>query len=297
MASSDGSNSFLSHLEALRALLLKSLAAVAVLLLPAFYCANEVMNRLLAYLSRPLNGEGPTLQFHFFSPLEPFLVQLKLSLLLALFGALPYVSLQVARFVAPALYSHERRALRWLAGMISVLFLIGAAFAFFLVLPLLLNFARSYSTPQLTPMLGLANFVELAGLLLLGFGLMFQLPVVTLLLVKTGVVRVATLRKQRPVILIVILALAAILTPPDVLSQLLMAIPTWLLFEAALLIAARIEPPEPPEPPSPGAGTAAGTAESDHTAAEEPEEDSGYDPYAKARRPRRRKLRPTGMRH
>ncbi len=285
---------FLEHLEELRGVLLRSLAAVALLLFPAYWAAGRLIPWLLRQLER-LGGND--LQFHYFSPLEPFLVQLKCSLLLALFGALPYVSWQVAGFIAPGLYRRERRLFGMLAGAAFLLFLAGAAFAFALILPLLLRFAASYRSPELAPMLGLGNFIDLAGLLLLGFGLMFQLPVVVVVLVRTGLIRTATLRRSRPVVVIVILVLAAILTPPDVVSQLLMAVPTWLLFELALLVAARLEPPAEPELSENDASPAAVPASSpapETIAAENPlPDDDAYAPYAAAARSRRgRRIRP-----
>ena len=290
---------FLEHLEELRRVILRSLAAIALLLFPAYWAAGRLIPWLLRQLEQ-LGGGG--LQFHYFSPLEPFLVQLKCSLLLALFGALPYVSWQVAGFIAPGLYRRERRLFGALAGPAFLLFLAGAAVAFALILPLLLRFAASYRSPELAPMLGLGNFIDLAGLLLLGFGLMFQLPVVVVVLVRTGLIRTATLRRSRPVVVIVILVLAAILTPPDVVSQLLMAVPTWLLFELALLVAARLEPPAESDTPDdarsplPEPNAAAASTET-VPETEEPHpalsDDEAYAPYAAAARSRRgRRIRP-----
>lgn len=289
---------FLEHLEELRGVLLRSLAAVALLLFPAYWAAG----RLIPWLLHQLEGLGGNgLQFHYFSPLEPFLVQLKCSLLLALFGALPYVSWQVGGFIAPGLYRRERRLFGMLAGAAFLLFLAGAAFAFTLILPLLLRFAASYRSPELAPILGLGNFVDLAGLLLLGFGIMFQLPVVVVILVRTGLVRTQTLRKSRPVVVIAILVLAAVLTPPDVISQLLMAVPTWLLFELALLLAARLEPPAEPESAEdavssatpPVASSAPDTIAAEYNEPHPIPEDDAYAPYAAAARSRRgRRIRP-----
>lgn len=287
-----GESSFFTHLEALRQMLIRSFAAIGILLIPGYFAAGWLMPVLIHYLA----GEGEeAIKFHYFSPLEPFLVQVKLGLLLSLFVALPYVSMQISRFAAPGLYAREKKIIRLVAGAVFSLFLFGAAFAFFLVLPLMVSFARGYRSDDLMPILGLSNFVGLAGLLLLGFGIIFQLPVVVLMLIKLGVVRVETLRKQRPVIVVIILVVAAILTPPDVVSQLLMAAPAWILFEISLLIGARIEPEPEPEPafsPEP-------EPEPDETRPaplEEPDADPGYSPYAKALRPKRRKIRPFARR-
>jgi sec-independent protein translocase protein TatC len=277
----DAEKSLLEHLEDLRVVLIRSLVALALLLPAAFYLAGVLLPRLPGLLSL-YGGEG--IKFHYFSPLEPFIVQLKLSLVFALAGALPYIAFQLSRFIAPALYRKEKKLVALTAGAMTLLFLFGAAFAFFLIVPLVLRFAQGYASAELVPMIGLANFVGLAAILLLGFGLMFQLPVVVLLLVKIGLVSVATLRRMRPVIIIVILALSAILTPPDVLSQLLMAIPTWLLFELSLFVAGRGVPAEP------SAADAASAAGAD-AAADVPPADDDHDPYLRARK-RPRRVRP-----
>ncbi|MGE4563515.1 MAG: twin-arginine translocase subunit TatC [Victivallaceae bacterium] len=288
-----GESSFFTHLEALRQMLIRSFAAIGILLIPGYLAAGKLMPVLIRYLA----GEGDeAIKFHYFTPLEPFLVQIKLGLLLSLFVALPYVSMQISRFAAPGLYTREKKVIRLVTGAVFILFLIGAAFAFFLVLPLLLNFARSYRSDDLMPILGLSNFIGLAGLMLLGFGVIFQLPVVVLMLIKLGIVRVATLRKQRPVIVVIILIVAAILTPPDVISQLLMAAPAWILFELSLLIGIRIEPPEPE--PGPEVAPESGDDGEKETPVlpDDPDADPGYSPYAKALRPKRRKVRPFARR-
>ncbi len=250
---SDQNKPFLEHLEDLRQVILKSLSAVVLMLVPAYPAAGRVLPWLLRQLEYI---GGKNMQFHYFSPFEPFFVQLKCALLLAIFGALPYVSWQVVGFIAPGLYRHERRIFGTLAIAAFLLFVCGAAFAFTMILPLLLRFAASYHTDELVPLLGLNNFVDLAGLLLMGFGLMFQLPIVVIVLVRTGLIRASTLARSRPIVVIVILVLSAILTPPDVISQLLLALPTWVLFEIALLVAARLQPGDKGEPRDRSLGSA-----------------------------------------
>lgn len=275
----DGEKPFLEHLEELRSVLLRGMFAVLILLPVGFFLAGRLLPllpRLLGYLG------GEELKFHYFTPLEPFLIQLKLSLVFALAAALPYLAFLAVRFVSPALYVRERKAMALTAGTVTALFFGGAAFAFFTILPLVLKFAYSYRSAELTPVIGLGNFIGLAAMLLLGFGVMFQFPVLVILLVKAGLIRIATLRKGRPFVIVGILVLAAVLTPPDVLSQLLMTIPTYLLFELALLVAARLEPPAPPEaepPPEPPGPTPADPA-------------AAHDPYRRAARPPRRRIRP-----
>ena len=109
------------------------------------------------------------------------------------------------------------------------------------ILPLLMRFSQGFSSSELTPMLGLSGFLELSGWLTLAFGLMFQAPIVVLLAVRFGVVSADSLAKKRPYVITVILILAALLTPPDIVSQVMLAVPTWLLFETGLLLARRVE--------------------------------------------------------
>lgn len=225
---------FLSHLEALRQALWRSVAVVGVLLIPGFFAAAPVLNGLVR-LTCP-----PEFKLNYFSPMEPLMVQLKLGLILAAVAAMPVILFQLARFVTPALYAHERRVAWKAIVAATLLFLAGASIGLFLVTPLMMQFSVSYASESLAPVIGIAGFVNLVGMLALSFGIMFQLPIVMVLLVRGGIVEAETLRKSRPVAITAIFILAAILTPPDIVSQLLLAAPTWLLFEAALLVAAKV---------------------------------------------------------
>ena len=234
-------NTFLEHLEALRQALLRTVCALALAVIPCFIGAEWLLPRVLEYLS----ASAPGIKFHYFSPLEPFLIQLKLSLFLAFTVTLPWTLWQWHRFLAPGLYRKEKKALSIMVFSGLLLFAAGTLFAFFLVLPPLLKFSAGFADQSLQPVIGLDAFFSLASLLMLGFGLIFQLPLVVLLLVKMGMIRVETLRKNRPIAVVIIFVLGAVLTPPDVLSQLLMAGPALLLFEISLLIARKLEPEEP----------------------------------------------------
>jgi sec-independent protein translocase protein TatC len=226
----------IDHLEALRRMLLWCFGATALLFPLGYLVAPHVIDWLVAW-SFPA-GVG---KLYYFAPMEVFIVQLKLALVLALVFAFPWNIWQLWRFLLPALYANERRALsRWLIAA-SVLFFAGIAFCIALILPLLMRFSTDFATAQLQPMLGLANFLELAGWLMLAFGVMFQAPIAVLLCVRFGVITPASLKQKRPYVMTAILIIAAILTPPDVVSQLMLAIPTWLLFELGLWISQRME--------------------------------------------------------
>ncbi len=224
---------FLGHLEALRGVLFRCVCGITLLLVPGFLAAPRLLTLLVRY-SCP-----PELTLNYFSPLEPFIVQMKLGFWLAFAAALPWTVYQLGNFIAPGLYRHERRIAGWGTAIAMVLFLAGMLFALFLIVPLLMHFSWSLATPELRPVIGIGEFVGMVTLLLIGFGLMFQVPVVLFLLVRSGVVEAAAIRAARPYVVVVIFILAAVLTPPDVVSQLLLALPTWLLFEAALFFAGR----------------------------------------------------------
>lgn len=237
---------FLSHLEALRQALWRSVAAVGVLLIPGFFAASPVLNWLVRFTC------PPDFKLNYFSPMEPLMVQLKLGLILAVVAAMPVILLQLARFVTPALYAHERRVALKAIGAAALLFLAGMSIGLFAVTPLMMRFSASYASESLAPVIGIGGFVNLVGLLSLSFGVMFQLPIVMVLLVRSGIVEPETLRKSRPVAITAIFILAAILTPPDIVSQLLLALPTWLLFEAALFVSARAPRRKKAEEDAPG---------------------------------------------
>lgn len=232
----ENENTLLFHLEALRRALLRIFAVTFLLYPAAFYAAPYVIGFLVQWSFPPEMGK-----LHYFSPMEVFWVQLKLAFILSLAAAYPWNIYQIWKFLLPGLYRSERRALGWWIIFSSVLFFGGIVFCSGMILPMLMRFSAGFATPELQPLLGLANFLNLAGWLMLAFGLMFQSPVLVLLGVRFGVFSADSLRKKRPYVMTVILIAAAILTPPDVVSQILLALPTWFLFELGLFLARRIE--------------------------------------------------------
>ena len=228
-------NNLIAHLEALRTALLKIVVVTAVLY-PVGYFASPYVIRWLTKWCFPEGG-----QLHYFAPMEVFWVQLKLALVLSLIAAYPWNLRQIWNFVLPALYAGERRALGWWLVFSTVLFFGGGAFCVGAILPLLMRFSQGFATPELTPMLGLSSFLELSGWLTLAFGLMFQAPIAVLLAVRFGVITADSLARKRPYVVTAILVMAALLTPPDIVSQVMLALPTWLLFETGLLLARRVE--------------------------------------------------------
>lgn len=226
----------MEHLTVLRTMLIRCFAALALAYPVGYLLSPYGIDFLVRWSLPPEIG-----RLHYFTPMEVFWCRLKVGFLLAFVLTLPWTTLQFWRFLLPALYRGERLALRCWIGAALVLFLAGSAFCIGLILPLLMRFSAGFATEGLVPVLGFSAFLELAGWLTLAFGIMFQAPISVLIAVQFGLVSTASLRHLRPYILVGILTVSALLTPPDVLSQILLTLPTWLLFEMGLFWAARIE--------------------------------------------------------
>ena len=217
------------HLEALRQVLIKSLAILAVGLVPMFLITPHVMDFLIKLLMAESN-----IPLNFFSPMEVFILQIKTALLLDVLICFPYIALQVWRFILPALYKRERKFIKSIVLISSVLFIIGVLFCLFLILPMVMRFSFSFITENIKPTLGINNVVSLALWLSLVFGVMFQFPLITCALIRSNIVSYQKVKSKRAYVLVGILILSGLLTPPDIVSQLLLTIPTYALFEIGL---------------------------------------------------------------
>jgi len=216
------------HLEELRARLLVAVAAFAAATVLAFLFVEPI----LALLIRPVG------RVVFLAPTEAFFVRLKVAALAGAFLSLPVVLYQIWRFVGVGLTPTERRYTLSLLPVSVALFLGGAAFAFFAILPVGVRFLLSYQTASLVPMISIGAYTSFATAFVLAFGVVFQLPIVILLLARLGIVTPATLAAGRRYALLSIVVLSAVLTPGgDIVSQLLMALPTYLLYEASIWVA------------------------------------------------------------
>ena len=224
----------ITHLLELRTRLLRAVIAIAVCFVPLAFFQNE----LFTLVARPLIEklpEGTSLIAT--SVVSPFMAPLKLSLIVAVFIAMPYVLAQIWAFVAPGLYKHERRfALPMLASSV-VLFYAGIAFAYFVVFPLMFQFLASTTPVGVKMMTDIANYLDFVMLLFLAFGVAFEMPVAVVLLVATGLVKVEALTKNRGYVVLGIFIIAAFLTPPDAISQCFMAVPMYLLYELGIVFA------------------------------------------------------------
>lgn len=227
-------SSLVSHLEALRRALLRSLFILGLGIVPLFLVAPYILDWFCEQIA--LQGIAT---LHYFSPMEVFLLQLKVAALLDCVVCSPAIAWNFWQFVLPALYDNERRFIRSIVGLTSFLFIAGVAFALVVCYPLIVRFGMSFATGTLEPIFGVSNLVSLAIWLSLAFGCMFQFPLVTYALVRAGIVDYETVCDKRPYVVVGILVLAALLTPPDIVSQLMLGIPTYLLFEMGLLASRR----------------------------------------------------------
>jgi len=221
------------HLEELRKRLLYSLAAFGV----ATSAGYLFVERILAVVLRPVG------QVVFLAPTEAFFVRLKVAALAGVFLSLPVTLYQLWRFVSVGLTPTERRYSLSLIPAALALFVSGAAFAFLVILPIGVRFLLSYQTPNLVPMISVQAYTSFVTAFILAFGLLFQLPVVILFLARLGVVTPASLTAGRKYALLAIVTASAVLTPGgDVVSQMLMAVPTYILYEVSIWVARLVSP-------------------------------------------------------
>ncbi len=228
----DKDESIISHIEAFREMLIKCISCLGIFIIPILFVAPKCLNLLIKLLIRDNN-----IALNYFSPVEVFLLQIKLALVIDVILCFPYIARQVWKFFAPALYDHEKKFIKSIVFTSSTLFILGALFCLFVILPLIINFGMSFATQNIKAVLGISNVINLSLWLTLAFGLMFQLPLITYSLIKSGFVEYKTFENMRPYVIVTILIIAGILTPPDILSQVLLFTPTYLLFELGLLFA------------------------------------------------------------
>jgi sec-independent protein translocase protein TatC len=223
----DGEQPFISHLIELRNRLLRIVLAVALITLVLMPFSNFLFTSLSGPLTSHLPEGSSMIAIEVASP---FLIPFKLTLVLAVFIAMPYVLYQLWAFVAPGLYQHERRLVLPLLASSTVLFYTGAVFAYFLVFA----FFTSTAPEGVSVMTDISRYLDFVLTMFFAFGAAFEVPVVTVLLVWTGIVTQDSLRQKRPYIIVAAFIIGGVLTPPDVISQTLLAVPVWILFELGL---------------------------------------------------------------
>ncbi|MGV0034517.1 MAG: twin-arginine translocase subunit TatC [Candidatus Azotimanducaceae bacterium WSBS_2022_MAG_OTU7] len=222
------------HLIELRTRLLHAILSVLIIFLPLFYMANDIYS----YISEPLRQflpEGATMIAT--EVASPFLTPFKLSLVLSIFIAMPYILHQIWSFIAPGLYLNERKVAMPLLVSSILLFYAGIAFAFFVVFPLVFGFFTAAAPDGVTVMTDINRYLDFVLKLFFAFGIAFEIPIATVLLIWTGATTTNSMASKRAYVIVGCFAVGMILTPPDVISQILLAFPMWLLFETGILFA------------------------------------------------------------
>ncbi len=229
MAVNTGENgSFWDHLEEFRRRLFMVLATVAVLAAVAFFFSARITGIVTETSPEPLSA---------LSPAEAITAHLRLAVAAGIIMASPVILFQIWRFVAPGLYSNEKKAVVSVTAAGSILFISGAAFAWFMIREPALILFQSFETGKITGFWSVSSYIDFIGTLLLVFGTAFQLPLAVFFLVKTGIAEPADLARYRRHILVGLLVIAAILTPPDPVTQIMLTLPLYVLFELSLLVA------------------------------------------------------------
>jgi len=231
--------SFMSHLLELRNRLLYSIVGVLIVFVP-FALYSEVLYHVLASpLLKVLPSNGTMIATN---PLSAFLTPLKLALYMAVVVTIPFLLYQLWAFIAPGLYRHEQKMVWPLMVSSTVLFYAGMAFAYFVVFPLVFTFLSKVTPGGVQFMPDIKEYQEFVFTLFFAFGLAFELPVAMVLLIRAGAVNPDTLAKKRQYVILWIFVVAMLITPPDVFSQTLLAIPMMLLFEIGLFVGRRVRP-------------------------------------------------------
>jgi len=229
-----------AHLIELRGRLLRAVLAIVVAFVAVFPFARPIYNWLAQPLLARLPAGGSMIAT---GVTTPFFIPMKVAGLVALLLALPMVLYQAWAFVAPGLYAHEKR---WVAPLILVstgLFVAGMAFAYYAVMPMVFGFVTAVAPEGVAVMTDIASYFDFVLGLFVAFGVTFEVPVLVVVLIKVGLVTVAKLREWRPYVIVGAFVVGAIFTPPDVISQLMMAIPLWLLYELGIVVGAAVAAP------------------------------------------------------
>ncbi len=230
--------SFVAHLIELRTRLLHSIVALLLVFVALFpWAAN-----LYTWLAHPLLAKLPKgAQMIATDVTTPFFVPLKVAMMAAFLIALPYILYQIWRFVAPGLYAHEKRLVWPLIIASTLLFFCGMSFAYFIVFPIVFGFITASAPQGVAVMTDIDKYLSFVLGMFMAFGITFQVPIAVVILVRMGVVTVEKLRDIRRYVIVGAFVVGAIFTPPDVVSQFMLAMPLWLLYEAGILVASTIK--------------------------------------------------------
>ena len=227
---------FLSHIIELRRRILRSLSAVALLFVPMYYFIDEIFAFISGPLREKLPGDMIATQVA-----SPFLTPFKLAIYAAIFAAVPVLLHQMWGFVSPGLYLREKRFAAPLLVSSIALFYLGMAFAYFLVFPLVFQFFANVTPDGVAMMTDINHYLDFVLKMFLAFGLAFEIPVATVLLVLSGLATPQGIASKRPYVIVGCFFVGMLLTPPDIISQVLLAIPAWVLFEVGIALSRLIK--------------------------------------------------------
>ena len=225
---------FVQHLIELRDKLLRSVIAILIVFIGLFPFANEVYEFIAAPILNVLPQESNIIAI---GVISPFLTPLKMALIFAVYVAMPYLLYQIWSFIAPALYKHEKQMILPLVVSSTLLFYAGLVFSFYLVFPVIFGFLTTIGPEVVNFTPDIQYYLDFVLKVSFAFGVAFEVPIATILLIMFGATTVEKLKKNRPYVVIGAFVIGMLLTPPDIISQTLIAIPMWLLFEAGLIFA------------------------------------------------------------
>lgn len=247
--------SFLDHLEELRWHLIRAIVSILVIAIIVFVMKDFVFRniifapkdadfltyRFFCWISDALCFTPPDFKVQAFKIEEQFVTHIKVSIILGFIASFPYVFYEMWKFVKPGLYKKEATAARGIVGVCSFLFLVGVAFGYFIITPFALTFLTNYNLADTIAQPTLTSYVNNLIMYTLPTGLIFELPVVMFMLAKIGLVTAKDLKSYRKVALVVILVVAAVITPPDLMTQLMITIPLYGLYEISIKVVGRVE--------------------------------------------------------
>ena len=233
---------FFSHLIELRDRLIRALGSIFIVFVPLAFYARELYALLAAPLLAKLPAGGQMIAT---DVVGVFLVPMKVALMVSFLIALPYVLYQVWAFIAPGLYAHEKKmAIPTVAASVA-LFFVGMAFAYFAFFPMVFGFMATFAPEGVAWMTDIEKYLSFVLTMFLAFGITFEVPIIVIVLAKLGLVTVEKLREWRPYVIVGAFIIAAVMTPPDVISQFMMAVPLCLLYEIGILLAQWLVKPIP----------------------------------------------------
>ncbi len=231
----DEVQSFISHLIELRTRLLRAIIGLVVVFVALFHWSGDIYALIAMPMLHSLPRGGQMIATEVTTP---FFVPMKVTMMAAFLITLPHTLYQAWAFVAPGLYDHEKRLIAPLIVASTILFMLGMSFAYFLVFPVVFHFMNSVAPTGVAVMTDISKYLDFVLGMFLAFGVTFEVPIAVILLVKFGVVSVDKLKEARSYVIVGAFIVAAVVTPPDVLSQIMLAVPLWLLYEAGVIVAA-----------------------------------------------------------